>query len=315
MMKVDNSIFFGRVQKMFRHYSKRAKKQSITCFRFYDRDIPSFPLSIDFYDQKLYVCIYKHPYYTTDKQLEEFYPILYKILCESCAVNSDDIFIREREKMRDKNQYEKLNKNASIFTITENGLKFYINLSDYLDTWLFLDHRLTRAFVKEETNGKDFLNLFCYTGSFSVYAAAGNAKSTTSVDISKTYLDIAKKNMALNGFSGNNHEFIKEDVFQFLENSKSNSYDLIVLDPPTFSKSKAMKHILDIERDHPELILNCLRLLRNNGVLYFSNNSKKFRLRMELPEGVECKDYTKRSIPFDFQRKNLPHVCYRFKKS
>ncbi len=184
----------------------------------------------------------------------------------------------------------------------EDGLKFKVNLSDYLDTGLFLDHRITRHMVREESAGKHVLNLFCYTGSFSVYAAAGGAASVTSADLSKTYLKWAEDNMELNGiYDPARHHYVHADVLQYLDELKINTFDLVVMDPPTFSNSKRMKDFLDIQRDHVTLINKVLMAMKKDGVLYFSNNLRRFELDEPAIEASSIKNITAQTIPFDFQ--------------
>ena len=189
-------------------------------------------------------------------------------------------------------------------------MKFIVNLSDYLDTGLFLDHRNTRKMVQEESAGKRVLNLFAYTGSFSVYAAAGGASKVSTVDLSKTYLNWADRNMKLNGFEGDQFETVRADVLQYLKIASPASYDIIVMDPPTFSNSKRMEDFLDIQRNHVELINDCMKILDDDGVLYFSTNSTKFQLQEKELNASVIKDITKATTPFDFEGK-LKRWCYK----
>jgi 23S rRNA (cytosine1962-C5)-methyltransferase len=212
-------------------------------------------------------------------------------------------------------QYEKLNVQQEFFTVEENGLKFLVNLTDYLDTGLFLDHRVTREMVRRESTGKRFLNLFCYTGSFSVYAAAGGAASVTSVDLSKTYLKWAEDNMVINRFKDKEkYQFIHADVKQYLKTLSPGSFDLLVMDPPTFSNSKRMKDFLDIQRDHVELLNDALAATTAGGVIYFSTNFTRFILDTENIEAAEIKDITRATTAFDFEGK-LKRWCYRITRS
>ncbi|GDX42170.1 hypothetical protein LBMAG22_06990 [Bacteroidota bacterium] len=219
--------------------------------------------------------------------------------------------IRQR-KLGRQGQYQKLEgeEGAGFFTVEENGLLFWVNLDDYLDTGLFLDHRDTRLLVREESKQKRVLNLFAYTGSFSVYAAAGGASLVTTVDLSNTYLDWAKRNMLSNGFEGPSYQFERADVKQWLSTIPSHSYDLIVMDPPTFSNSKKMNEVLDIQVDHVNLIRSCMRLLSENGVLFFSTNYTGFKLDTEALSSYVIKDITRATTPFDFEGR-LKRVCFR----
>ena len=198
-------------------------------------------------------------------------------------------------------------------TVHEAGLNFKVNLSDYLDTGLFLDHRITRGFVREEAKDKQVLNLFCYTGSFSVYAAAGGARSVTSVDLSKTYLAWAEDNMRLNNFDLSQHHFVHADVLQYLDTLSPDTFDLVVVDPPTFSNSKRMKDFLDIQRDHVSMLNKVLNATKPGGIIYFSNNYRRFVLEEDQIKASSIKDITAQTLPFDFQQKMI-RKCYKIVK-
>ncbi|KXK44129.1 MAG: type 11 methyltransferase [Bacteroidetes bacterium OLB11] len=228
-------------------------------------------------------------------------------------VEEDAIFIKERKRMGQHVQYEKLNKQSQFFEVKENGIKFLINLQDYLDTGLFLDHRNTRNLVKSQSKGKQVLNLFAYTGSFSVYAAMGGAFSTTTVDLSNTYLNWAKENFKLNQLSISKHQFIKADVKEWIAQQPTKLYDLIVLDPPTISKSKMTKSDFDVQLDHVELINNTLNHLKEGGLLYFSNNYRSFQLDADKIKASTIDDISQASVPFDFRNKKI-HTCWKLIK-
>ena len=304
--------FENRLQKMYKHRSKLARRQGISCYRVYDRDLSDFPFSIDLYENKVYLSAFKKNYTETGETLiQQSFDVIAKIF----QLPIEDIFMRERKRMDHRNnQYEKLNFEQSFFPVQENELKFLINLTDYLDTGLFLDHRITRKMVMDDALNKNVLNLFCYTGSFSVYAAAGNAASVTSVDMSTTYLDWAKKNFLLNDFHDEKKfEFIKADVQAFLPTLSSGSYNMIIMDPPTFSNSKKMKGILDIQSDHVQLINQALHALTENGILFFSTNYRRFILDTANIHSDKIRDITKQTIPFDFEGK-LKRWCYKIGK-
>ncbi|HEV3325636.1 MAG TPA: class I SAM-dependent methyltransferase, partial [Puia sp.] len=234
-------------------------------------------------------------------------PVISSIL----EVPDEQIYFRERRRKAGRlDQYEKLGSEQEFFVVREAGLSFRVNLTDYLDTGLFLDHRITRGMVRQEAVGRRVLNLFCYTGSFSVYAAAGGAVSVDSVDLSKTYLGWAEANMELNGLAGPGSRFIHADVKQWLDEAPSAQYDLVIMDPPTFSNSKRMKDFLDIQRDYAELINKTLRAMAVGGVLYFSTNYRRFQLDAEKIKAASVKDITNATTPFDFQGK-LFRWCYR----
>jgi 23S rRNA (cytosine1962-C5)-methyltransferase len=310
-MTLKPEMFKNRLQKVHRHRSKQAKRQNISCYRLYENDIPEFPFAIDIYGDKLYVAEYKRNHNLSEEEYEQWFENSLQVIQEVLAIDPENIFIKQRQRKAGRQgQYEKIDSTKNEFIVEENGLKFRVNLSDYLDTGLFLDHRITRQMVRENSAGKHVLNLFCYTGSFSVYAAAGGAASVTSVDLSKTYLQWAEDNMKLNGFtSKSKYHFISADVLQYLDTLPSNQFELIILDPPTFSNSKRMKDFLDIQRDHVQLINQCLRTMKPGGQLYFSTNSRRFKLDAEQIKAASIKDITRQTTPFDFEGK-LFRWCY-----
>jgi 23S rRNA (cytosine1962-C5)-methyltransferase len=229
------------------------------------------------------------------------------------AKTEDQLYLKERKRKESRqDQYQKTDDRKEFIEVEEGGLKFLVNLTDYLDTGLFIDHRITRDMVRKAAAGKRVLNLFCYTGSFSVYAAAGDAKTIVSADLSNTYLDWAQQNMELNGFSGQQYSYERVDVLQYLPTLDKESFDLIVLDPPTFSNSKSMKDVLDIQPMHVELVNECLRVLSPGGVLYFSTNARKFELDGAGIKGT-VKNITTATTPFDFKGKLL-RWCYMITK-
>ncbi|HEV7333047.1 MAG TPA: class I SAM-dependent methyltransferase [Flavisolibacter sp.] len=308
-------MFRNRLEKVYRHIGKQAKRQGITCFRFYDHDLPEFPFIIENYEGRLYVSEYKRRHGLSEEEHHQWLTECLNILSNVTGISADLIFtkLRQRNDHRE-SQYQKLAEEKSEFVVEENGLKFIVNLSDYLDTGIFLDHRLTRDMVREESKNKKVLNLFCYTGSFSVYAAAGGAAEVVSVDLSKTYLAWAEKNMQLNFPTFANHKVVHADVLQYLKTLPPNSFDLIIMDPPTFSNSKRMEDVLDIQRDHVVLINDCLKALSPGGVLYFSTNFTKFVLDEKNIQAASVKEITKATTPFDFTGK-LKRPCFQFVKS
>ncbi|MBL7784293.1 MAG: class I SAM-dependent methyltransferase [Chitinophagales bacterium] len=300
--------FQNRVQKMYKHYHKWARRQQLSCYRIYDCDLPDFPLSIDIYGNCLYVCAY--PKGDSDHQhTPAFWQSCLDIAAQATNIPIDNVFLKTRERQRGTSQYEKLADSQNTFIVQENGLQFYVNLSDYLDTGLFLDHRQTRQMVRTMTHGKRFLNLFAYTGSFSVYAAAGGATHTTTIDLSNTYLSWAKENMHLNGFTQAKHHYLQADILQWLAQPSGEQYDVVVLDPPTFSNSKRMADILDIQRDHVQLIQGCIDRLTAGGKLIFSTNFRRFRLQEAAFTGVDIKDISQQTLPPDF-RDSRTHRCF-----
>jgi len=315
-MGEDKFIMFkNRLEKVYRHLGKQAKRMNVTCFRLYDHDLPEFPFCIEIYGQNIYIAEYKRRHGMSESEHDEWLEKSIEIICEVVKADKEFIFLKLRQRKPGRlGQYQKNADAKAEFIIEENGLKFIVNLSDYLDTGLFLDHRLTRETVKAEVKDRKVLNLFSYTGSFSVYAAAGEANEVVTVDLSKTYLDWAKKNMQLNGFEDPiQYKFIQADVLKFLDTVKENYFDIVILDPPTFSNSKRMDDILDIQRDHVKLINDCLRSLQVGGRIYFSTNYKKFIPDKASIKSSSIKDITKQTTPFDFEGR-INRSCYLIEK-
>jgi 23S rRNA (cytosine1962-C5)-methyltransferase len=235
-------------------------------------------------------------------------------MSEVTGVAADRIYIKLRKRKENRlGQYQKLDESKAEFAVKEAGLTFLVNLADYLDTGLFLDHRITRAMVRDWSRDKRVLNLFCYTGSFSVYAAAGGAAEVVSVDLSNTYLDWAKRNMQANGAAYDKTTFVHADVLQYLQQLNDDSVDLVILDPPTFSNSKRMEAFFDVQQHHVSLINDCLRILTTGGILLFSTNYTKFKLDTAGINAAEIKDITKATTPFDFAGK-LQRQCFKITK-
>ena len=305
--------FENRLAKNYKHIAKWAKKQGITCFRVYDDDIPEFPLAIDLYDNCLHIAEYKRKHTLSDEQYQHWLQQCNDVCLRFFQLEQNRLFVKWRDRQQGIMQYQKFDHSQNTFIIKEHGLNFEVNLSDYLDTGLFLDHRNTRKMVANMANGQHVLNLFAYTGSFSVYAAANGAASTTTIDLSNTYLQWAERNFALNNIKlGKQHQLIQADVLQWLHNSpKMPKYDIIVLDPPTFSNSKRMNSVLDVQRDHALLINQCLLLLKPQGTIFFSTNCRSFQLHTEniatVPELI--KNISKQTVPDDFRNKKI-HYCF-----
>ncbi len=303
--------FKNRLLKLEKHIGKWARRQGITCYRIYDKDIPEYPLSVDRYQDYLYISLYEKNYneeIITDEWVEQI------LEATSLALQTapEKIVLRARKQQKGLEQYEKVDSVGNRMVVVEDGLQFIVNLTDYLDTGLFLDHRNTRKMVRGMSENARFLNLFAYTGSFTVYAAAGGATNTTTVDLSNTYLEWAKENMTLNGFirsESKAHHFVRTDVVTYLQRLKSGSFDLIVMDPPTFSNSKRMSGVLDIQRDHVVLINSALRVLSPEGTLIFSTNYRGFKLNEAEIKSENIKNISAQSVPDDFRNKKI-HQCY-----
>jgi 23S rRNA (guanine2445-N2)-methyltransferase / 23S rRNA (guanine2069-N7)-methyltransferase len=233
------------------------------------------------------------------------------VIAEVLEVDESCLFFKVRKQQKGKAQYEKLGESKHFHEIEENGCRFLVNFQDYLDTGLFLDHRPIRKLIAEHAAGRDFLNLFAYTGTASVYAAKGGARSTTTVDMSNTYLEWAQRNMRLNGFAGKHHQYIQEDCLQWLAHApRHQRFDLIFLDPPSFSTSKRMEQTFDVQRDHVELIRQTLQRLAPGGLLIFSNNLRSFKLDNEALSDLDIKDISRQTLPKDFERNPKIHQCY-----
>lgn len=312
---VKNSAkdFERRLEKLNHHLRRWPTKRGITCFRVYDRDIPEIPLAIDRYEDCLHIAEYDRPNDRNAAQQGQWMDLMVEITGRVLDVPKEKIFVKRRQRQRGASQYERWDTRHFVIEAHEGGLKFFVNLSDYLDTGLFLDHRITREMVRKEAAGKRFLNLFAYTGSFSVYAAAGGAQSVTTVDLSNTYLDWAQDNMELNGFRGPQFEYVRSDVFRFLNALYDDEiFDLVVLDPPTFSNSKDLDD-WDVQRDHAEMLNLLISHLAPGGVIYFSNNNRRFKLDEDAIQGVFIREISNRTVPEDFRNKRI-HRCWRMVK-
>ena len=315
-MSEDKFLMFrNRLEKVYRHLGKQAKRMGITCYRLYDHDLPEFPLCIEIYEQNIYVAEYKRRHGMEEDEHDEWMKRSIVVICDILNVSDENIFLKLRQRKPGRlGQYQKTAGKQSEFIVEENKLKFIVNLSDYLDTGLFLDHRVTREKIKAVVKEKKVLNLFSYTGSFSVYAAAGDANEVVTVDLSKTYLAWAQRNMKFNEFADpSKYKFIHADVLQYLHTIPENYFDLVILDPPTFSNSKRMEDILDIQRDHVRLINDCIKTLKRGGKIFFSTNYKRFVLDTASIQSSSIKDITKQTTPFDFEGR-INRVCYLIEK-
>lgn len=303
----------NRVRKMERHTGKWARRNGVSCYRIYDADIPEFPLAIDRYEGFLHVAEYQRRHPLSEEEYQAWRSGCREALCETLDIPAAHVFFKFRAPQKGNQQYEKFGQDKFETVVHEGGLQFWVNLSDYLDTGLFLDHRITRGWVREQAAGKRVLNLFAYTGAFTVYAAAGGASATTTIDLSNTYLDWAARNLELNGLAGRQHRFLREDVKAWLRQPVAEKFDLVVLDPPTFSNSKRMDDILDVQRDYPELIQGVLKRMNPGGILYFSTNLRSFKFDAGLIRGASVRDLSRQSIPPDFRNERI-HYCFELKK-
>ena len=309
----SNSPLLNRLRKNLKQLKPYLSQHSITCYRVFDWDMPEYPLCIDNYEGRIHVSEYKTRHSLDEQAYDKWMESCIQDILFFFNIQAKDLYLKVRERHKGNSQYEKVDHQEHFFEVQEQGLKFKINLTDYLDTGLFLDHRVLRRRVRSEANGKHILNLFAYTGSFSVYACAGGAFTTTTVDLSNTYLNWAKENFKLNGFSIAKHQFIKADAKEWVKQSPTKLYDIVILDPPTMSRSKMAKTKFDIQVDHPELINNVLKHIIPGGVLYFSNNYRDFKLNRDLLHSTTIEDISLESIPSDFRNKKI-HYCWKIIK-
>lgn len=306
-----SSPFINRIRKNFRHLRKWAKRTHTNSFRIYDREVPGYPVAIDFYAGRF--CVHDFSRKSEEEELdpawvEEIEQSLTKIF----GIVAADIFWKTRAKTKKTRQYEKLNTEEQFFTVLEHGVKFRVNLTDYLDTGLFLDHRETRQLVAKASQGKSLLNLFAYTCSFSIHAAIQGATSTRSVDMSNTYTDWGRENFILNKIPLASHSIDRADCLKFLEEAqrKKERYGVIVIDPPTISRSKKMESLFDIQEDYLKLIKLSLSLLEPSGVIFFSTNSRKFKFDVAAFPECSVVEISHKTLPPDFHNAKI-HRCWK----
>jgi 23S rRNA (guanine2445-N2)-methyltransferase / 23S rRNA (guanine2069-N7)-methyltransferase len=308
-------MFANRLRKNLARLDPWAEREHIDCYRLYDADMPEYAFAIDLYGRApRHVSLqeYAAPKTVDVQGARERRRDVLAALPQVLEVPLEQIHSRVRKPQKGAEQYEKRELDAGRLAVREAGLEFWVNFGDYLDTGLFLDHRIVRGMLREWARDADFLNLFCYTGSATVYAAAGGARSSVSVDLSNTYLDWARENLVLNGFAGPTHELHRADCRKWLEEESARGprFDLIFLDPPTFSNSKRMQGVLDVQRDHAVMIRHALQLLRPAGRLVFSTNYTRFKLDAAALGDFEIEDISARTIPKDFERHARIHRCY-----
>jgi 23S rRNA (guanine2445-N2)-methyltransferase / 23S rRNA (guanine2069-N7)-methyltransferase len=308
-------MFANRLRKNLQRLDPWAEREHIDCFRVYDADMPEYAFAIDLYGRaarQVYVQEYAAPKTVDQESARERRREALAVLPDVLSVPISQVHSRVRKPQKGHEQYEKRDTKAERHAVQEGGLKFWVNFRDYLDTGLFLDHRIVRGLLREWAKGADFLNLFCYTGSATVYAAAGGARSSASIDLSNTYLDWAHENLLLNGFGDTNHELYRADCLQWLEEQEASGprFDLIFVDPPTFSNSKRMEGVLDVQRDHVGMIRRSLKLLRPSGRLVFSTNYTRFKLDAQALADLNVDDISAQTIPKDFERHARIHRCF-----
>jgi len=306
-------MFANRLRKNLKRLGRAFKKENVTCFRLYDKDLPEYAFAVDIYGEWVHVQEYKAPETVDPKKADARLKDGRVKIGEVLGVPQDHIFLKVRRRQRGRAQYVK-HGNAGVFhEVRENNCRFLVNFTDYIDTGLFLDQRMTRTLISELAAGKRFLNLFCYTGTATVAAAKGGAQSTTSVDASRVYLNWARRNMELNGFGRGRHFFLQADALTWLRN-ENRSYDLVLIDPPTFSNSKRFRDIFDVQRDHVKLIQAAARLLKRDDIILFSSNYRKFKMDLEALKGFGLEDLSMITLPPDFKRRPQIHHCWKITK-
>ncbi|MBN6082380.1 bifunctional 23S rRNA (guanine(2069)-N(7))-methyltransferase RlmK/23S rRNA (guanine(2445)-N(2))-methyltransferase RlmL [Aggregatibacter actinomycetemcomitans] len=303
--------FANRLQKNIKKIEKWAKQQGLDAYRLYDADLPEYNLAVDRYADHIVVQEYAAPKNIDENKARQRLLDAVNATLKVTGVETNKLILKVRQKQKGTNQYEKLANKGEYFYVNEYGAKLWVNLTDYLDTGLFLDHRLTRKMLGEMAQGRDFLNLFAYTGSATVHAALDGAKSTTTVDMSNTYLNWAEQNLLLNDIEGKQHKLIQADCLQWLEKC-DRQFDLIFVDPPTFSNSKRMEDSWDVQRDHIKLMTNLKRILRPNGTIVFSNNKRGFKMDFSGLEalGLSAVEISRKTLPLDFERNKQIHNCW-----
>ena len=307
--------FANRLQKNIKKIEKWAKQQGLDAYRLYDADLPEYNLAVDRYADHIVVQEYAAPKNIDENKARQRLLDAVNATLQVTGIETNKLILKVRQKQKGTNQYEKLANKGEYFYVNEYGAKLWVNLTDYLDTGLFLDHRLTRKMLGEMAQGKDFLNLFAYTGSATVHAALGKAKSTTTVDMSNTYLNWAEQNLLLNDIEGKQHKLIQADCLQWLAKC-DRQFDLIFVDPPTFSNSKRMEDSWDVQRDHIKLMTNLKRILRQNGTIVFSNNKRGFKMDFAKLEelGLSAVEISHKTLPLDFERNKQIHNCWLLQK-
>jgi 23S rRNA (guanine2445-N2)-methyltransferase / 23S rRNA (guanine2069-N7)-methyltransferase len=302
-------MFANRIRKNRKRLAAWRKREQVQCYRVYDADMPEYAVAVDVYGEHVCVAEYQAPKGVDPDAARRRLQDVQAALPDALGVAAADIVYKQRRRQRGTGQYEKQDSSGELISFIEGPARLLVNLQDYLDTGLFLDHRPLRRRLGAEAAGKDFLNLFCYTGSATVHAALGGARSTTSVDMSNTYLGWARKNFAHNGLDESSNALIKENCLEWLARADSH-YDLILLDPPSFSNSSGMSGSFDIQRDHLELVRSTMARLRAGGQLYFSNNRRGFKLDSGLEQEFQCEDITRATLDPDFQRNAKIHCCW-----
>ncbi len=307
----------NRLRKNSKHLASWRKREGITCYRLYDADLPEYAVAVDIYEgERMWVHVqeYQAPKSIDQRKARLRLREALGVILETLEIGEEQLFFKVRQQQKGSSQYQKLDSSKHFHQVSEGGHKFWVNFEDYLDTGLFLDHRTTRSLLAKLATGKRFLNLFAYTGAATVYAAKAGASATTTIDMSNTYLDWAKRNMFLNGLQGPEHQFVRVDCVEWLERGGGGKqYGVIFLDPPSFSSSKRMDGVFDVQRDHVALIKSAAGLLEPDGVLMFSCNLRSFKLDQEALQGLDIEDISRATLPQDFARNPKIHRCWQIR--
>ncbi len=313
-LAAEAEMLANRLRKNHKKLARWAKTEGVDCYRLYDADLPEFNLAIDLYGDEVHLQEYQAPKDIPEQKAERRVRDAMAAVMQVLELPSGALHIKQRVRQKGISQYQRQDRRGLLKQVNEGDLKFLVNLSDYIDTGLFLDHRPTRRLLRSLAASTRFLNLFAYTGTATVYAAAGGAHETTTIDMSRTYLDWAKKNLHLNGFMGDEHRLVQVDCMAWLDQSQA-EYDLIFLDPPSFSNSKGMDGTFDIQRDHVHILQRVSQMLAPQGILIFSNNLRNFKLADDQLPGLKIKEISARTLPLDFARNPRIHNCWRIERA
>tara|TARA_R110002096_G_scaffold436038_2_gene665829 strand:- start:95788 stop:96774 length:987 start_codon:yes stop_codon:yes gene_type:complete len=317
LLASQGEMLCNRVKKNLKRLRKWSKREEVTCYRLYDRDIPEIPLVLDWYEGRLHVAEFQRKHASEDCGGEAWMKTVVALTAVELQVDASNIFYKVRDRQRGQKQYQARGADHNRLEVSESGHRFLVNLVDYLDTGLFLDHRRTRRMVAAESKDKSVLNLFCYTGSFSVYAGAAGASNTLGVDLSATYLEWARANLTLNGLDPERNRMRRGDVAEVLKDlaHSGERFDVAVVDPPTFSNSKRMEGVFDVQRDHVQLLKLVNAVLAPKANVYFSTNHRKFTFELDALESMfTIEEISAKTLPEDFRDKKI-HRCWKLEKN
>jgi 23S rRNA (guanine2445-N2)-methyltransferase / 23S rRNA (guanine2069-N7)-methyltransferase len=303
------TMFANRLRKNQRRLASWLRRSNEECYRLYDADMPEYALAVDRYGDWLHVAEYRAPASVAPEAAARRLQEAIAALPGATGVAADHVVVKQRQRQKGAAQYERQGEGGELLSVREGAVRLLVNLTDYLDTGLFLDHRALRRRIGAEARGRRFLNLFCYTGSATVHAAAGGARRCTSVDLSNTYLGWLRRNLAHNGLAESAHDIVRADCLRWLVEDKG-EYDLVLLDPPSFSNSARMEDSFDVQRDHPALLEAAMARLAPDGCVYFSTNRRRFRLADTVAEQFDCREITGETLDPDFPRRPPPHRCW-----